>query len=47
MKIREPIRHWEHNAAGSNVVATDEMGDPLHDEAGQALGKNEYLLKAA
>nr|WP_170827730.1 MULTISPECIES: hypothetical protein [Pseudomonas] len=47
MKIREPIRHWEHNAEGSHVVATDEMGDPLHDKDGQALGKTEYLLKAA
>ncbi|MEH6484512.1 MULTISPECIES: hypothetical protein [Pseudomonas] len=40
MKIREPIRHGEHNAEGSNVVATAEMGDPLHDKDGQALGKN-------
>lgn len=39
MKIREPIRHWEHNAKSSYVVATAEMGDPLHDEAGQALGQ--------
>ncbi|SFT52004.1 hypothetical protein [Pseudomonas marincola] len=47
MKIREPIHHWEHNAKGSDVVATAEIGDPLHDKDGQALGKTEYLLKAA
>ncbi|RPT57408.1 hypothetical protein IPC965_06430 [Pseudomonas aeruginosa] len=32
---------------GSQVVATDEQGDPLYEESEHATGKTQYLLKAA
>ncbi|TWC22148.1 MULTISPECIES: hypothetical protein [unclassified Pseudomonas] len=32
---------------GSQVVATDEEGDPLYEESEHAIGKTQYLMKAA
>lgn len=32
---------------GQHVVATDEEGNPLYEESEHAIGKTQYLLKAA